>query len=158
MLLLAGPALSADRTARQVFDQEIERNAVQAAVWGIPVVNYDLMRQEMLEKTPGKVGQVIYWGRPLDWMNQTLTPNPDALYFMVFFSTKDGPVVLDLPPAEEKASFNGNIVTAWQLPLEDAGLLGYDKGKGGKFVVLPPGYTDKLPDGFIPLRSEVYGG
>jgi hypothetical protein len=41
MLLLAGPALSADRTARQVFDQEIERNAVQAAVWGIPVVNYD---------------------------------------------------------------------------------------------------------------------
>lgn len=158
MLLLAGPALSADRTARQVFDQEIERNAVQAAVWGIPVVNYDLMRQEMLEKTPGKVGQVIYWGRPLDWRNQTLTPNPDALYFMVFFSTKDGPVVLDLPPAEEKASFNGNIVTAWQLPLEDAGLLGYDKGKGGKFVVLPPGYTDKLPDGFIPLRSEVYGG
>ncbi len=158
MLLLTGPALSADRTARQVFDQEIERNAVQAAVWGIPVVNYDLMRQEMLEKTPGKVGQVIYWGRPLNWMNQTLTPNPDALYFMVFFNTKDGPVVLDLPPAEEKASFNGNIVTAWQLPLEDAGLLGYDKGKGGKFVVLPPGYTDKLPDGFIPLRSEVYGG
>ncbi|OWV96718.1 hypothetical protein ATY81_04840 [Rhizobium sp. R72] len=157
-LLLAGPALSADKAMRQTFDQEIERKAVQAVVWGIPAVNYDLMRQEMLAKTPGKVGQVIYWGRPLDWRNQTLTPNPDALYFMVFFSTKDGPVVLDLPPAGEKASFNGNIVTAWQLPLEDAGLLGYDKGKGGKFVVLPPGYKEKLPDGFIPLQSEVYGG
>ncbi len=158
LLLLTSPALSADKTAQRVFDQEIERKAVQAVVWGMPAANYDLMRQEMLTKTPGKVGQAIYWGRPLNWKNQTLTPNPDALYFMVFFTTKDGPVVLDLPAAESRASFNGNIVTAWQLPLEDAGLLGYDKGKGGKFVVLPPGYKDKVPEGFIPLQSEVYGG
>ncbi|KQV80009.1 DUF1254 domain-containing protein [Rhizobium sp. Root1220] len=154
--LLAFPAPAADNLS--VFDREIERKAVEAAVWGMPAVNFDLMRQEMLDKTPGKVGQVIYWGRPLDWRNQTLTPNPDALYFMVFFTTKDGPVVLDLPAAEGHASFNGNIVTAWQLPLEDAGLLGVDKGKGGKFLVLPPGYADKIPDGYIPLRSEVNGG
>lgn len=158
MLLVAASAHGAEKAAQQVFDNEIERKAVQAVVWGIPVVNYDLMRQEMLTKTPGKVGQVIYWGRPLDWKNQTLTPNPDALYFMVFFTTRDGPVVLDLPAAESGASFNGNIVNAWQLPLEDAGLLGIDKGKGGKFVILPPDYKDKLPDGFIPLQSEVYGG
>ncbi len=157
-LLLLAPAAGAADKAQRAFDREIERKAAQAVVWGIPAVNYDLMRQEMLARTPGKVGQVIYWGHPLDWKNQTLTPNPDALYFMVFFTTKDGPVVLDLPPAEDKASFNGNIVTAWQLPLEDAGLLGYDKGKGGKFVVLPPGYKEKLPDGYIPLQAEVYGG
>ena len=113
----------------------IERRAVEAVIWGMPAVNYDLMRQEMLTKTSGKVGQVIYWGRPLDWKNQTLTPNPDALYFMAFFDTKDGPVVLDLPPGDASGSFNGNIVTAWQMPLEDAGLLGIDKGKGGK---IPP--------------------
>lgn len=157
-MLVAASAHGAEKAAQQVFDSEIERKAVQAVVWGIPVVNYDLMRQEMLTKTPGKVGQVIYWGRPLDWKNQTLTPNPDALYFMAFFTTRDGPVVLDLPAAESGASFNGNIVNAWQLPLEDAGLLGIDKGKGGKFVILPPDYKDKLPDGFIPLQSEVYGG
>lgn len=158
MLLVAASAHGAEKAAQQVFDNEIERKAVQAVVWGIPVVNYDLMRQEMLTKTPGKVGQVIYWGRPLDWKNQTLTPNPDALYFMAFFTTRDGPVVLDLPAAESGASFNGNIVNAWQLPLEDAGLLGFDKGKGGKFVILPPGYRDRVPDGFIPLQSEVYSG
>jgi hypothetical protein len=28
------------------------------------VINYDLMLQEMLGRTSGKVGQVIYWGRP----------------------------------------------------------------------------------------------
>uniref|UniRef100_UPI00313AB54C DUF1254 domain-containing protein n=1 Tax=Rhizobium sp. 11515TR TaxID=2028343 RepID=UPI00313AB54C len=67
-------------------------------------------------------------------------------------------MVLDLPPAEGNASFNANIVTAWQLPLEDAGLLGIDKGKGGKFLILPPGYKENPPEGYIPLRSEVYGG
>jgi hypothetical protein len=158
MLLLGGAAFAGDKTAQRAFDQEIERKAVQAVVWGMPAVNYDLMRQEMLAKTPGKVGQVIYWGRPLNWKNQTLTPNPDALYFMVFFTTKDGPVVLDLPAADGAASFNANIVTVWQMPLEDAGLLGVDKGKGGRLLVLPPGYKDKVPDGFIPLQSDTYGG
>src|SRR5215203_5664241 len=66
----------------------VERRAIEAVNWGIPAVNYDLMLQEMLTKTTGKVNQVLYWGRPLDWHNQTLTPNPDTLYFMAFFSTK----------------------------------------------------------------------
>jgi hypothetical protein len=132
--------------------------ATQAVIWGMPAVNYDIMLQEMLTKTPGKVGQVIYWGRPLDFHNQTLTPNPDALYFMVFYNTKDGPVVLDLPSGDENGSFNGNIVTTWQMPLEDAGLLGYDQGKGGKYLVLPPGYKDKAPAGYIPLQSNTLGG
>jgi len=143
---------------QELSNRTVERRAVEAVIWGMPAVNYDLMLQEMLTKTTGKVGQVIYWGRPLDWHNQTLTPNPDALYFMVFFNTKNGPVVLDLPPGDENGSFNGNIVTVWQMPLEDAGLLGYDKGKGGKYLVLPPGYKDKPPAGYIPLQSDTLGG
>jgi hypothetical protein len=159
LLLLTGiPTSAADTLASDIADREIHRKAVQAVVWGMPAVNYDLMRQEMLRKTPAKVGEVIYWGRPLDWKNQTLTPNPDALYFIAFFTTKDGPIVLDLPAAEAGASFNGNIVTAWQLPLDDAGLLGVDQGKGGKFLVLPPGYKDSVPQGYIVLRPETYGG
>ena len=53
---------SADELTRRL----IQSRAVEAVIWGIPAVNTDLMRQEMLTKTPGKVGQVIYWGRPLD--------------------------------------------------------------------------------------------
>src|SRR6516165_10523731 len=134
----------------QLQQRALHRRAVEAVIWGIPAVNYDLMLQEMLTKTPGKVGQVIYWGRPLDWHNQTLTPNPDALYFMVFFNTKDGPVVLDLPPGDQNGSFNGNIVTVWQMPLEDAGLLGYDKGAGGKYLILPPVYKGEPPKAVYP--------
>ena len=145
---------SAEDLARRM----IERRAVEAVIWGMPAVNTDLMRQQMLTKTSGKVGQVIYWGRPLDSKNQTLTPNPDALYFMTFFDTKDGPVVLDLPPGDANGSFNGNIVTVWQMPLEDAGLLGVDQGKGGKFLVLPPGYAGPKPDGYSPLQSDTLAG
>ena len=46
-------------------DRAIERRAVEAAIWGMPAVNYDLMLQEMLTKTPGKVNQAIYWGCPV---------------------------------------------------------------------------------------------
>jgi hypothetical protein len=151
--LSTGPTASPDDIAQRT----IERRAVEAAIWGMPAVNYDLMLQEMLSKTNGKVGQVIYWGRPLDWHNQTLTPNPDALYFITFVNSKDGPVVLDLPPGDDNGSFNGNIVTLWQMPLADAGLLGTDKGKGGKYLILPPGYKEKIPAGYIPLQSDTLG-
>jgi hypothetical protein len=144
--------------ATELAERTLQRRAVEAVIWGMPAVNYDLMLQEMLAKTAGKVGQVIYWGRPLDSRNQTLTPNPDALYLMTFFNTKDGPIVLDLPPGDKNGSFNGNIVTAWQMPLEDAGLLGVDKGKGGKFLILPPGYKGTPPKGYIPLQSDTFGG
>ena len=86
-------------SASDLIERTLHRRAVEAVIWGMPVVNYDLMLQEMLTKTAGKVNQVIYWGRPLDWHNQTLTPNPDTLYFMAFFNTKDaGPIVIDVPP------------------------------------------------------------
>ena len=67
-------------------------------------------------------------------------------------------MVLDLPPGDPNGSFNANIVTVWQMPLEDAGLLGVDQGKGGKFLILPPGYKDKAPDGYYTLRSDTFGG
>jgi hypothetical protein len=136
-----------------------ERRAVEAVIWGMPIVNYDLMRQEMLNKTNGKVNQIVYWGRPLDWHNQTLTPNPDTLYLMAFYNTKDvGPIVIEIPPGNENGSLNCNIVTTWQMPLEDAGLLGADKGSGGKYLIVPPGYDKSAPDGYVALQSDVYGG
>jgi|SRR6516225_2384344 len=136
----------------------IERRAVEAVIWCMPAVNYDLMLQEMLTKTDGKVNQMIYWGRPLDWKNQTLTPNPDTLYFMSFLNTRDvGPIVIEVPPADTDGSLNANFVDAWQQPLEDAGLLGVDKGKGIKLLMLPPGYSAEIPADYEALQPNTYG-
>ena len=100
-LVLICAAVSADAqnlSPDELTRRTIERRAVEAVIWGMPAVNYDLMLQEMLTKTPGKVNQMIYWGRPLNSKNQTLTPNPDTLYLMAFFNTKDvGPIVIDVP-------------------------------------------------------------
>ena len=141
-----------------VNNRLVQSRAVEAVIWGMPVVNYDLMLQEMLTKTPGKVNQMIYWGRPLDWHNQTLTPNPDTLYFMSFLNTKDvGPIVIEVPPAGPEGLLNANIVNIWQAPLEDAGQLGADKGAGLKLLMLPPGYTGQIPAGYNALQPNTHG-
>jgi hypothetical protein len=44
----------------------------------------------------------------------------------------------------------------WQCVLTDVGFAGPDKGKGGKYLLLPPGFTDKVPDGYIALPSLTY--
>jgi hypothetical protein len=47
----------------------------------------------------------------------------------------------------------------WQAAIEDVGPGGVDKGKGGKYAFLPPGYDQsKLPAGFIPMPSITYHG
>ena len=135
-------------SSEDLVRRTIERRAVEAMNWGMSAVNTDLMLQEMLNKTAGKVNQVVYWSRPLDWRNQTLTPNPDAIYFQAFFNTKDvGPVVLNIPSAGDDGTLNGNIVDVWQVPLEDAGPSGADAGKGAKYLLLPPAYAAPIPEG-----------
>jgi hypothetical protein len=152
------PAKPATLSAEDLANRTIHRRAVEAVIWGMPAVNYDLMLQEMLTNTPGKVNEVIYWGRPLDWKNQTLTPNPDTLYFMTFLNTKDvGPMVIEIPPSEADSSLNANIVNVWQRPLEDAGQLGVDQGKGIKLLMLPPDYRDQVPEGYQALQPGTWG-
>jgi hypothetical protein len=52
--------VSADDLARRAIERrEIERRAVEAVIWGMPAVNYDLMYQEMLE-VGGKPNQIAY--------------------------------------------------------------------------------------------------
>jgi hypothetical protein len=158
-LVSATSALAQNIPANDLADRAIHRRAVEAVIWGMPAVNYDLMLQQMLTKTKGKVNAILYWSRPLDWKNQTLTPNPDSIYLMAFYNTKDvGPVVIEVPPADNTGSLAGNIVDVWQMPLEDAGPQGADKGRGGKYVILPPGYKGRPPSGYIPLQSDTYGG
>jgi hypothetical protein len=130
LTIVAVSAFAQTPRVEDVARRAIERRAVEAVIWGMPAVNYDLMLQEML-KAGGKENQVIYWGKPLDWKNQTLTPNPDTLYFMTFLNTNEvGPIVIEIPPASADGSLNANFVNVWQQPLEDAGLLGVDKGQG----------------------------
>jgi len=142
----------------QLVRNAIHRRAMEAVIWGMPAVNTDLMFQAMAREVKGSWNQIVYWSRLLDWKNQTLTPNPDAIYLMPFFNTAQaGPMVIEIPAADE-GSITGSIMDCWQTPLEDVGPAGVDKGKGGKYLILPPGYSGTVPDGYIALRSQTHQG
>jgi hypothetical protein len=148
-----GEKLSVDELNRR----NVERRAVEAVIWGMPAVNFERLLQAAIANGAAP-NQVIFWSRPVNSKNQTLTPNPNTIYFNPFYDTTNGPVVLEIPPAEGEASITGSIDTAWQNALEDVGPAGVDKGKGGKYLITPPGYKDKVPNGYIALSSDTYRG
>ncbi|WP_209883614.1 DUF1254 domain-containing protein [Rhizobium leguminosarum] len=126
-----------------ITKSSLERRAVEATIWSMPAVNTELMRQAFL-RAGGQDNQIALWSRLPSWKNQTLTPNPDTVYLIPFFNTKEvGPMVLEVPPADG-GSITANIDNVWQVALEDAGPSGADKGKGGKYLILPPGYQGKV--------------
>lgn len=142
---------------KELRKRTFQRRAVEAVIWGMPLVNFDRMYQATAA-AHGSWNQVLYWTRPSTWKNQTLTPNPDAIYAMPFFNTKDaGPMVLEIPPAEG-GSIVGSVMDCWQIALEDVGPAGVDRGKGGKYLILPPNYGGKPPAGYIVLPSANYEG
>jgi hypothetical protein len=145
-------------TRQQLDDRVVYRRAVEAVIWGMPAVNFDLMLQAFIQAGGGP-NQVPYWSRLLDGQNQTLTPNPDTIYLNPFYDTKiAGPVVLEIPPAEGGGSITGSIDDCWQNALEDVGPAGADKGAGGRYLILPPGYADTVPPGYIAVPSDTYQG
>ena len=142
-------------TAADVSQRAIERRAVEAVIWGMPAVNYDRM-YEAGRAAGAEPNQIVYWSRPISWLNQTLTPNPNTIYLMPFIDTTDvGPMVLEIPPAEGGAIV-GTVMDVWQMPLEDVGVAGVDKGKGGRYLILPPDHDESVPDGYIPMPSPTF--
>jgi hypothetical protein len=141
-----------------VVDRMVSQRAVEAVIWGIAAVNYQRMYEASARAGGPGDNQIVFWPGLLDWRNQTLTPNPDVIYLMPFFTTKDvGPVVLEIPAVDE-GSLNGSIMNYWQVAIEDIGPAGIDQGNGGRCLILPPDWTGDIPSGYIPLRSDTYQG
>ena len=151
-------ALAQNIPTDQLRDRMVHRRAVEAVIWGMPAVNYDLMLQEMLDQDErqGRPGHLLGPAARLEEPDADAQPRRALLHGVLQHQGRPGRA---RPAAgDANGSFNGNIVTVWQMPLEDAGLLGVDKGEGGKYLILPPGYTGAKPDGYIPLQSDTFGG
>src|SRR5262249_35813919 len=56
----------------------------------------------------------------------------------------------------DKAVLYGQIVDAWQTTIAGVGPVGEDKGAGGKYLFLPPGYKEATPGGYFAVRSSSY--
>ena len=154
---LATQALAQETRVDQFAESTLNRRAIEAVVWGMPAVNFELMLQAVIANG-GAANQMLYWSRPVNWKDQALTPNPNTIYFNPFYDTTKGPVVLEIPPVEGESSITGSIDDAWQCALDDVGPAGADQGKGGKYLITPPGYKETPPGGYIAVPSDTYQG
>jgi hypothetical protein len=81
-----------------------------------------------------------------------LTANTNTLYVVPSITTKeDGPVVMEVPPG-----MLGAFNDMWFRYVQDVGPAGPDKGQGGKYLLLPPGYEGEIPDGYFIVRPKTY--
>src|SRR2546422_66455 len=146
----------ANRDLRSEADESAAYDAaVQAAIWGTPIVSFDAMRQAFFRDAQAMYNDVVFWSKPADWKFQITTPNASSHYVFFNFNTKEGPVVAEIPAAVEAGLF-GSILDAWQVPLADVGPEGEDRGKGGKYVLLPPDHSGNVPEEYIPVRFQTY--
>ena len=151
---LAMPASGQGYSPEELARRTVERRAVEAAIWGMALVNVDAMRQAYF-RAGAKYNDVIFWSNPNTWMNQTTTPNHSTSYVMFFVNLKDGPVVVEIPEAREQALY-GTLINAWNEPQLNVGNTGHDKGKGAKYVMLPPGYAGEVPAGYVPVPCTTF--
>src|SRR5271156_3692952 len=86
----------------------------------------------------------------MDSQAVVLTANTSTLYaFSRTDLAKDGPTVIEIPPG-----MLGFLDDDWERFVGDLGVTGPDKGKGGKYLVLPGGYDGQIPDGYFLLNPR----
>ncbi|MBC2713299.1 MAG: DUF1254 domain-containing protein [Desulfosarcina sp.] len=70
----------------------------------------------------------VYWiSKPPTALAETLTANNQTPYASVYINTKEGPVVLEIPPASERTAIFGSAIDIWQVPVADIGPAGMDQ-------------------------------
>lgn len=138
-------------------ERALERRATELVLWGMPIVSFDAMRQAYRRDAGAQYNDIVYWSRPSDQFNQTTTPNSTSHYVYANINVKDGPVVFQMPPSGDLSMY-GNLQSAWQVPVEDFGPGGIDKGMGGTFLLTPPGYQGPVPAGMRQVPMPTFNG
>ncbi|MEY9325748.1 DUF1254 domain-containing protein [Sinorhizobium fredii] len=93
---------------------------------------------------------VVIFSELMDASSLFLTPNADTVYYMAAIDLTKGPMVVEQPPKGV-----GTINDMWFGWIIDIGFPGPDRGEGGKYLLLPPGYDGPIPEGgFFVARSK----
>ena len=138
-------------TAEKIYDNLDRSRALQAYLLAIPIVNQIGMRDSMRKFGPDNQTDVI-WESLVDPKTVELTANDNTVYSFVWLDTRKGPLVVEIPP-----KVLGLIDDMWYRWVADVGITGADKGQGGKYLILPPGYQGEIPTGYHVVRPSTYG-
>jgi len=138
-------------TAQIVYDNLDFQRGVQAYLDSIQIASMYGMRKGILEFGPANTTALLFENL-MDSKALWLTPNTTSVYMTSWLELKDEPMVIETPP-----NVLGIIDDHWFHYVTDFGNAGPDKGKGGKFLILPPGYKGKVPEGYYVARTNTYG-
>lgn len=142
-----------DESAKRLHDTLLVNRAVEVYLDQMPAVSIFQIRKGLAEGGIREVNQFGIWETLMDAKTLLLTGNSETVYGMSFLDLKrDGPTVIDAPPA-----LLGGLSDMWQGEVVGIGPTGPDKGKGGKFLILPPDYKGTPPTGYMIARSRTYG-
>lgn len=128
-------------TAEKVYDNLDSTYAYRAFMDTMRGVSIHALRKGLDDIGVG-VNEVLVFSELMDANSLFLTANADTVYVMGYLDLSNGPVVLEAPP-----KFLGTVQDAWFRWVIDLGLPGPDRGEGGKYLIVPPGYEGTLPQG-----------
>lgn len=136
-------------TSEKLYDEMDYQRAVQAYIWAVPLVNSMALVKGFMSvgATPDDPKMMII-DKPLTPKQVFMTGNSVSIYAnSVINLAKTGPYIIDI--AEGGL---GGVVDMWQRAVEDIGV-GASRN-GGKFLLLPPGYSGQIPDGYFVVRCR----
>ncbi len=139
-------------TAEKAYDFLDTMRGVDTFLKGIPAASLHALIKGNHELGAVEIHQVMVMDKLMNSKPYFLTGNTSTMYIILTLDLeRDGPTVLEMP-----GGMLGAIDDAWFRYVEDIGPAGPDKGKGGKYIVLPPGYKGDVPDGHFVVRPKTY--
>ena len=143
--------LPADATAASVYDQLDVMRGVEVFLSCLTAASNHAMREGFRSVGIHRCNQIGVVDR-LDSAWIYLTGNTETAYGVNFLDLKtDGPTVVDVPP-----NSLGFVDDFWFGFVADLGNAGPDRGQGGRYLFLPPGWDGEVPDGYFVYRSPTY--
>jgi len=141
-----------DATTQKVYDNLDFMRGVQAFLNAMPGASAEAIRVGWASQGAVNNQTLLIMENLMDSKSLFLTPNTESVYHMAWLDVSDGPLVIETPP-----NVLGIIDDHWFRYVGDFGNAGPDKGQGGKFLLLPPGYEGDVPEGYTVLRTKTFG-
>lgn len=141
------------KTVETVYDNLDLLRGVEVFLNCVPPASLEAMRRGNIELGVTKSNRVAIFETLMDSNSLWLTANTDTVYATTFLDLKtDGPTVVEIP----SGCGPGTLNDAWFRFVIDMGAPGPDKGKGGKYLILPPDFKEEVPEGYFVGRSTSY--
>ena len=133
-----------------VYDYLNRARALEVYLDNVGAVSIYSVLDAMAEQGADAPNKIAIWEQLMDSRTPVITSNTSTMYaYAPTDLANDGPTVIEIPPG-----MLGFLDDAWQRFVGNMGVTGPDKGKGGKYLVLPPGYQGEVPEGYFLLKPK----